>query len=273
MSLVAPEVASAADDLALICEAARTAGRLALDCRARGLTVERKAGGSPVTDGDLAVDALLRRELIGARPGYGWLSEESPDDEARLSASRLFIVDPIDGTTAYVKAQPWFAISIAVVEAGRPTAGVVFAPALDELYAASLHGGASCNGEPIAASSADRLEDCAILAPSGVFEGRMWAEPWPPMRVGQRNALAYRMALVAAGRFDAALSLGWKNDWDIAAGDLIAREAGAHVSDQAGRPLVFNTTYARNAGLVCAGPALAPLILRRTTPIDLPMGT
>jgi myo-inositol-1(or 4)-monophosphatase len=260
---------SASDDLALLSEAARAAGRLALDRRARGLKVERKPGGSPVTDGDLAVDAMLSRALLAARPDYGWLSEETPDDQARLGARRVFIVDPVDGTTAYVKGKPWFAISLAVVEAGRPTAGVVFAPALDELYAAAIGAGASCNGEPIAVSEAGRLEGCAMLAPSNTFEDARWDSPWPAMRVGQRNALAYRMALVAAGRFDAALSMGWKHDWDIAAGDLIAREAGAQVSDQNGRPLVFNTVQARNAGLVCAAPALAPLILERTTPIDL----
>ncbi len=252
---------------------ARAGGRLALDRRARGLRVERKEDGSPVTDGDLAVDALLRHELLGARPAYGWLSEETPDDAVRLGRERVFVVDPVDGTTAYLRGKPWFAVSVAVVEQGRTVAGAIFAPALDELYAASESGGgASCNGEPIAASAADTLVDCAMLAPAGAFEGRGWSEPWPAMRVGQRSALAYRMALVAAGRFDAALSIGWKNDWDIAAGDLIAREAGAASCDQAGRPLRFNTAGARNAGLICCAPALLPLILEKTASIDHPVG-
>ena len=261
--------AAAHEDRALLGEVGRAAGRRALDRRARGLQIQRKADGSPVTDGDLAVDALLRRELLAARPHYGWLSEETPDGSARLTAGRLFIVDPIDGTTAYVKGKPWFAVSVAVVEAGRPTAGVVFAPALDELYAAARGSGASCNGDAIHASAAERLEDCAMLAPAAAFDDPRWGEPWPAMRVGQRSALAYRMAVVACGRFDAAMSLGWKNDWDIAAGDLIAREAGAVSCDQNGRPLVFNTPRARNAGLVCAARALAPLILERTAPIEL----
>ena len=111
-----------------------------------------------------------------------------------------------------------------------------------------------------------------MLAPADAFEHRRWTQPWPAMRVGQRSALAYRMALVAAGRFDAAVSMGWKNDWDIAAGDLIAREAGAVSCDQNGRPLVFNTAKARNAGLVCAAPGVAPLILDRTAPIELTAG-
>ena len=262
---------SPAEDLALLCEVVRPAGRIALDHRARGLKVHSKPGGSPVTDGDLAVDARLHRDLLAARPDYGWLSEETPDDRARLEARRVLIVDPIDGTTAYVKRKPWFAVSVAVVEDGTPLAGVVYAPALDELYAASLGGGAWCNGEALAASATERLEGCAMLAPSGSLEGARWAEPWPAMHVAQRNALAYRMALVASARFDAAVSLGWKNDWDIAAGDLIAREAGARVTDQRGRPLRFNTLKARNAGLVCAAPRLAPLILARTTAIDRPV--
>ena len=272
MTAVAIQHVSAHEDLALVGEVVRAAGRLALDRRARGLQIQRKSDGSPVTDGDLAVDALLHRELLAARPHYGWLSEETPDDLARLNAGRLFIVDPIDGTTAYVKGKPWFAVSVAVVHAGLPIAGVVFAPALDEFYAAVEGGGASCNGDPIRASEACRLEDCAMLAPANTFEGRRWTRAWPAMRVGQRSALAYRMALVAAGRFDAAVSLGWKNDWDIAAGDLIAREAGAVSCDQNGRPLVFNTAQARNAGLVCAGPGVAPLILDRTAPIELAAG-
>ncbi len=272
MTAVALHDPVAHEDLALVGEVVRAAGRLALDRRARGLTAERKSDGSPVTDGDLAVDALLRRELLKARPHYAWLSEETPDDLVRLAAERVFIVDPIDGTTAYVKGKPWFAVSVAVVHGGRPVAGVVFAPALDEFYAAAEGGGAACNGDPIQASATRRLEDCAMLAPANAFEGRRWPEPWPAMRVGQRSALAYRMALVAAGRFDAAVSMGWKNDWDIAAGDLIAREAGATSCDQNGRPLVFNTARARNAGMVCAAPGVAPLILDRTTPIELAAG-
>jgi myo-inositol-1(or 4)-monophosphatase len=260
--------AAPADDLTLIVQAARTAGRLALDCRTAGLTLTRKADGTPVTDGDLAVDALLTHELRGARPDYGWLSEETPDDDRRLSTRRQFVVDPIDGTSAYLKAKPWFAVSIAVVQDGRPVAGVVFAPALGELYAASLGGGASCNGAAISASGTTRLEGALILAGAGVLAARPGRAAWPPMRVEQRNALAYRVALVAAGRVDVAYSPGPKNDWDIAAGDLIAREAGAHVSDASGRPLRFNTAAASNAGLVACAPALAPLILPLSAPIE-----
>jgi myo-inositol-1(or 4)-monophosphatase len=258
-------------ELELISAAAREAGRIALDYRARGLTVHSKPGGSPVSDGDLAVDAFLKDVLLRARPDYGWLSEETPDNPDRLSADRVFIVDPIDGTTAYIGKEPWFVIAIAVVEEGQPIAGVIHAPVLEEHYVAIAGGGAQMNGEPIHASRACVLEGATMAGDPRMFKSPRWPEPWPEeMQVSQRNALAYRMAVVAAGDFDAAVSMGWKNDWDVAAGDLIAREAGALCTDPLGRPLVFNSPRARNPGLVCAAPGLHPLILARTAPIDLP---
>jgi myo-inositol-1(or 4)-monophosphatase len=261
-----------AAELELISAAAREAGRIALAYRARGLVVSSKPGGSPVTDGDLAVDAFLKTELMAARPDYGWLSEETPDTADRLSRRRVFIVDPIDGTSAYLGQAPWFVVAIAVVEDGWPVAGVIHAPVLDEHYLATVGGGATMNGEPIHASAACAIETCAMAGDPRMFKSSRWLEPWPEdMQVLQRNALAYRMAAVAAAQFDAAVSMGWKNDWDVAAGDLIAREAGAFSTDPLGRPLRFNSPKARNPGLVCAAPALHPLILARTTPIDLPV--
>ncbi len=247
-------------DLALLEAAARAAGRLMLDMRAAGLHVRRKADASPVTDADLACDALLQRELTVARPGYGWLSEETTDNPARLSRERVFVVDPIDGTTAFIRGRPWFAVSLAVVEAGRPVAGVVFAPELDELYAAQVGGGAWMNGARVQPTGRDELAGCSVVGDPGQFP----ADAWPGISVTRRNALAYRMALVAAGRFDAAISVTPKREWDIAAGAVIAAEAGAAVTDREGAALVFNSADARTPGLVCCTPALLALILQRT---------
>ena len=256
-------------DLELVSQLAAEAGRLALDLRANGLTVSRKADGSPVTNADLEVDGFLRSRLQAARPDYGWLSEESADDETRLDAARIFVVDPIDGTSAYLRGQPWFVVSIAVVEAGRPLAAAIHAPAQDELYTAVQDGGAYRNGAPLHAGVASELQDCRMLGDAALFRRPGWPEPWPAtMQVEARNAIAYRMALVAAGDFDAAVSLGPKFDWDIAGGDLIAREAGGKVSDTRGRALVFNTPAARNDGMICATGSLHPLILAKTAPID-----
>ncbi len=191
------------------------------------------------------------------------------DDPARLAAARVFIVDPIDGTTAFLKRKPWWVVSIAVVQAGRPVAAVVHAPALDETYAATAGGGATLNGAAIGPSSRTELQGAAMLGDPALFTDGRWVEPWPPMTVTRRNALAYRMALVAAGAFDAAVALGSKHEWDLAAGALIAAEAGAIASDRFGTPLAFNTPAARVRSLICATPGLHPLILARAAAIDV----
>ncbi len=255
------------EDLALVVAAAHEAGRLAMATRHKGLDVWTKMGGSPVTDADMAVDALLKDQLLTARPDYGWLSEETADSPARLERSRLFIVDPIDGTRAFVRGHPWFTVCIAVVQDGRPVAGVVHAPALDETYTAIEGQGAWLNGEPIRPSRVDRVEDCAMLADPRLFAVHQWPKPWPPMRFASRNSIAYRVALVAAGAFDATLSMSPKSEWDLAAADLIAREAGALCTDPAGERFVYNQPNPIVPGLVCAGPGLHSLILDRTRPV------
>ncbi|MGZ3400990.1 MAG: 3'(2'),5'-bisphosphate nucleotidase CysQ [Caulobacteraceae bacterium] len=255
-------------DLDLIRAAALEAGRLALEARAEGLKVWSKPGGSPVTDADLAVDTLLKLRLKAARPNYGWLSEETADDEARLGVRRLFVVDPIDGTAAYLRNKPWFTVCVAVVEDGRPTVGVVHAPELGETYEAVAGGGARLNGAPIAPSARTELDGAAMLGDARMFADPRWPRPWPPMRVESRNSVAYRIALVAAGAFDAALALTPKNDWDLAAADLIATEAGACVGDHLGRSFVYNRPAPMQRSLLCAAPGLHELILTNLSHID-----
>ena len=248
-------------DLELIRGAALEAGRLALEARAEGLKIWSKPGGSPVTDADIAVDTLLKIRLKDARPNYGWLSEETADDPARLDLRRLFLVDPIDGTAAYIRGKPWFTVCIAVVEDGQPVAAVVHAPELSETYEATAGGGARLNGVPISPSDRTELEGAAVLGDARMFADPRWPWPWPPMRVESRNSIAYRMALVASGAFDLALALTPKNDWDMAAADLIAREAGACVGDHLGRPFVYNRPAPMQRSLLCAAPGLNELIL------------
>ncbi len=259
----------AAADLALITRAAREAGALAVELRAAGLTIEYKAGDSPVTNADLATDALLKRLLTAARPDYGWLSEETADDAARLSKRRLFVVDPIDGTRAFMKDKPWWAVSVAVVEDKLPLAGVVFAPQLDETYEAVAGGGALLNNAPIRASDRDAVEDCGMVGDARMFAHPAWPKPWPAMRIEAKNSTAYRMCAVACGAFDATLAMVAKYDWDLAAADLIAREAGAFVGDHLGRPFSYNGPNPAQPSLVCAAPRLAPLILERVSHIAL----
>ena len=263
-------MSGAADDLSLIVETALAAGEVAQAMRASGLETTYKADKTPVTDADLAVDALIKAALRAARPDYGWLSEETADDPARLACARLFVVDPIDGTRAYLKGKPWWGVSIAVVENGASIAGVVHVPDRAETYVATLAGGATLNGRPVAASQTAAVEDCAMLADAPMFKHPAWPIPWPPMRVESRNSVAYRLCSVASGEFDATLALSPKSEWDLAAAALIANEAGCLVTNHRGQSFTFNRPVPTMRSLVCAGPALHRLILDRVGPIDLP---
>lgn len=256
-------------DLALIRDAAHAAGALASRMRDAGLTIEMKPGDSPVTDADLAVDRLLIDTLRSARPDYGWLSEETADNTDRLACRRLFVVDPIDGTRAYMKGRPWWSVSIAVIEDDQPVAGVVFAPDCGETYCAIRGAGARRNDAPIAPSTRTELEGAGMVGDVRMFQHPAWPQPWPSMRIEARNSTAYRMCLVAAGEFDAALALVAKADWDLAAADLIAREAGAVACDHLGRPFAYNGPNPSQHSLLCAAPGVAPLILNRVSHIAL----
>ena len=251
-------------DLKLILDAAQEAGDLARSLRKQGLEIEYKeADGTPVTNADLAADKLLTERLRTARPDYGWLSEETADANDRLVCRRIFVVDPIDGTRAFLRDRPWWSVAIAVVEDGLPVAAVVYAPEVEETYAAAAGQGATCNGAPIRPSAAIALEGSRMVGDPVVFEHWSWPVPWPPMQVQQRNSTAYRMCLVAAGEFDAAVAPVRKSDWDVAAGDLIAREAGCFVGDHAGEGFRYNRARPSQASLICCTQALTPLILDR----------
>ena len=258
-------------DLALIETAARRAGELALRYQSEGkVETWSKAGGSPVTNADLAVDRQLKAELTAARPDYGWLSEETADDSSRLSARRAFVVDPIDGTIAYIKGRPHWAVSIAVVENGQPVTGVLRAPAHGETFVAEAGQGARLNGQPIHVSGRTELEGAALLSDVKTIRHPAWPEPWPEdLKIESRNSVAYRMALVAAGAFDAVLALSSKCDWDLAASDLIVREAGGLATDHKGRGFAYNQPSVTKPSLICAGPALHALILKRVGHIEL----
>jgi myo-inositol-1(or 4)-monophosphatase len=258
------------EDLPLIVEAARTAGDLALKLREAGLETTYKPGDSPVTNADLACDALLTERLRGARPDYGWLSEETADDPDRLGRRRVFMVDPIDGTRDFLRGRLGWVVSIAVVEDGLPIAGAVYAPQAGQAFAAVRGGGATLNGAPIRCSDATVLEGAGMVGDPRFFTHPSWAQPWPSLRVEARNATALRMCLVASGAFDGTLALSAKHDWDLAAADLIAREAGAVSGDHHGGLFRFNGPIPQQPSLVCAAPGLAPLILERVRHIALP---
>ena len=244
-------------DLDLLVRAAREAGRIALSFWQQDPRAWEKADeAGPVTEADLAVNDALYRMLMGARPGYGWLSEESEADPSRLDASHTFIIDPIDGTRAFIAGQDGFSHSLAVAQGDRIVAAVVHLPVRDVTYTAFADGPALRNGEPIRPSDAG-IDGATVLTYRAATEAAHWrGGVVPPFRREFRPSLAWRLCLVAEGRFDAALSPRPVWEWDIAAGSLIAERAGAAITDKTGQPMRFNSPRALIDGVVAAGPRL-----------------
>lgn len=247
-------MAELADAVAAI---AAEAGRLALDRQAGSVRQWEKVPGHPVCDVDLEVDALLRARLGALVPDAGWLSEETVDTEARLACERVWVVDPIDGTRDFLRGRSGWAISIALVVRDQPVLGVLDAPALGQVWRAERGQGARLDGVPITAS------DRTVLAGA-----RVPADDLPKIdrdlaMVAKPNSIALRIALVASGAADLIATIRWGHEWDVAAAALIAREAGATVTDALGRKLRFNTPAGEAFGVVAAAPGIHAAAIER----------
>lgn len=247
-----------ATDLSLLVKAAEQAGDIA--CRFSGPEAKRwdKPGGAgPVTEADLAVNAMLEDMLQQARPGYGWLSEETEDNSARLLREKVFIIDPIDGTRSFAEGSRTWAHSLAVAEDGEVTAAVIYLPQRGLMYTAARGQGAACNGVPVQVAPDTDLADADVLTAKPNLDPRHWlGGAAPAFHRSYRPSLAYRLAKVADGRFGAMLTLRRSWEWDIAAGDLILREAGGASSDRMGAPLRFNNAQPLLDGVVAGNPAV-----------------
>lgn len=250
-------------DLELLLDAARAAGEVALGYTGKtAKRWEKPDGAGPVTEADLAVNLMLEKHLRAARPDYGWLSEESDDGKARLDHKRVFIIDPIDGTRSFADGSDIWAHSIAIAENGRPIAAVVYLPARNKMFAAAQGAGAFLNGSLIRVAERRDIAGAEMLTTRPNMDASHWRRSAPPdVRRSHRPSLAYRMALVAQGKFDAMLTLRPAWEWDIAAGDLILREAGAVVTDRRGNPLQFNNAHPAQDGVIAANPAIHQQVL------------
>jgi len=209
-----------------------------------------KVPGHPVCDIDLEVDAFLKRELAALDPEAGWLSEETRDESDRIERSRLWVVDPIDGTRDYLRDRPGWCVSVALVEDRVPVLGVLAAPKRGELWTAARGEGSRRNGAPL------RVSPRAELAGARVPADQLPGVDSDLVAVAKPNSIALRIALVAAGEADLVATLRWGFEWDIAAAALIAEEAGATVSGALGQPLAFNTASGEAFGVLVATPGI-----------------
>jgi myo-inositol-1(or 4)-monophosphatase len=236
--------------LAAVSEAARAAGAMAL-ARWRGEFASwDKVPGEIVCEIDLAANDMLRQALNKLDPEAGWFSEETADSAERLLGSRVWVVDPIDGTRDFVRGRPGWAVSVALVEGGRAMLGVLDAPARGEHWAAELGKGATLNGETLHASQRTELPGARVPAdilPKADADLTMVFRP---------NSIALRMAMVASGEADLLAAMRWGHEWDIAAATLIAQEAGATVTDARGQTLRFNSTKGEMFGVLCCTPGI-----------------
>lgn len=243
------ELASLAGELG---DALHEAGQIALRTFRGTIRSWTKDHNSPVSEADIAVDNFLRERL--SRDGYGWLSEESHDDRARLSSDRLFIVDPIDGTRSYLAGLPDWSIVAAIVEKGRPVVAAVYAPVDDELYLATIGEGATRNGQPIMASGGTALAGARVAGPKSLLD-RLTAIDPATIHEPKIHSLALRMTRVAEGRIDAAFASINAYDWDLAAADLLVHEAGGAMTTLAGEALVYNLQDPVHGAVLAAGRA------------------
>lgn len=243
-----------ARDLQLLVDAAEASGEIARKhFKADPDIWDKGDGQGPVTEADLAIDRMLHSELLAARPDHGWLSEETEDDTTRLNQSRVFIIDPIDGTRAFIAGRDHFAHSLAIAENGQIVAAVVHLPMKNMTYTATKGGGAFLNGQPIAPSDQTVMEDAEILVNGSMMKPEFWRKSVPNFNHNFRPSLAYRVCLAAEGRFDAMLTLRPTWEWDVAAGDLIAQEAGAVVTTAQNLIPRYNNPTPQLAGMITAG--------------------
>jgi myo-inositol-1(or 4)-monophosphatase len=252
------------DDLALLERAVHAAGELCLAHYERNEDrVWDKSADHPVTDADIAVNDFLLQELTTARPDYGWLSEETKDDHSRRTCKRSFVVDPIDGTRAFIDRNPGFTVCVAIIEDGVAVAGCVFNPLKDEFYSARLGGGATMNGKSLQIRNCREVNGCTMVG----YPRKFKRLGFPDMRYKICNSMAYRITMIAAGHANATVSFTPKSDWDIAAAALIATEAGAVITDLYGATPSFDGPTTSGKGVICASPALHALLLKRVKPV------
>jgi myo-inositol-1(or 4)-monophosphatase len=234
----------------ILLQAVKAAGDAILQLHKTGFSVARKANNDLLTQADVLANEILKEHLLKSFPTYGWLSEESVDDLERLQHSRVWIVDPIDGTKEYAMGIPEYAVSVALAENGIPILACVFNPATNEMFHAIKSQGVWLNNKSIRCDES-LPQQLIILASRTEYKRGEWAR-YKDHRVQPMGSIAYKLALIAAGRAHATFSLGPKNEWDIAAGVLLVTEAGGRATDQLQHLFIFNQADVLVDGIVAS---------------------
>ena len=254
--------------IATVQQAADLAHRQWRDGAAPNTKVWEKSANNPVSEIDLAVDALLKERLGAILPDAAWLSEETVDDPVRLRANRVWLVDPIDGTRDYIRGRSGWCVSVALVESGVPIFAIMAAPAQAKTWIAYAGKGVTCNGERLSASTRKDFAGSRVPTDDLPKIDRDLAIVEKP------NSIAMRMTMVACDRADLVATLRWGHEWDVAAAHLVAQEAGAVVTNALGAPILYNKPDPKDFGLICSAAGIhdaaverlaerAELILRR----------
>lgn len=242
------------NEILVVTNAVLDAGRTIEKMAVQGFSTEYKENTDPLTSADLAANRILKEQLTSAFPDYGWLSEETRDDQSRLAKRFVWIVDPIDGTKEFVARVPQYSVSVALVDNGKPVLGAVYNPATDEFFLAVKGRGATLNNKVIQVTEEPNGRGKILGSRTEMRRGEFeWAKEL--FDVEAVGSIAYKLALVAGGNVDATFSLNPKNEWDIAAGVLLVEEAGGRVVDKAGNAFHFNQENTLVSGIIAASSA------------------
>lgn len=232
----------------VLTSAMREAGDEALRRAKDGFHIFTKPDHSPVTSADLAVNDILQNRLLGQFPDDGWLSEESPDTSVRLNKPRVWVIDPIDGTRAFIRREPEFCVSVALVEGTRPILAAIFNPSTGELYTAIHGAGLHLNEAPVPRTERiSHAQPIVALGPSEIQSGR-FKPVEEQIDARPMHSIAWAIARAAGGAIHGVMTFEPENEWDVAAGALLIEESGGSVCDGAGQPLQFNRPLPRCQG-------------------------
>lgn len=252
--------------LTTIIGATRDAGQEILSFYHHEFSVRDKSPDNPVTEADVASDRLLKERLALSFPDTGWLSEETADNPDRLQHNVCWIVDPLDGTKEFIKGIPEFAVSIALVEDGKPRLGVVYNPVTGELFHALRGKGSFLNNQRIRVSRQTIMKEAKVEASRSERNRGEFESFEDSVSVRTMGSIAYKLARLAAGYSDATWSRGPKNEWDICAGLLMVEEAGGRCVDLDFNPIRFNQPYPKVNGIIATNGLLHPKICDLLTP-------